>query len=225
MASLDDPSGLQIRRQPIAEVAGRYRGWGRWIESHLLDPRISLAPSEGAPVHGIAVASRSVTLGSVRIPMYLAEPEDVVEGRTTENARLAAFEVFPDVGSDHVVEEPLEGGPGGMLFGPLADAILESVPSYERRFGAQVRLLQLPGLFVTAIWLPAPERGEERLVPIHTLSSEVELGHAYAPDDFEHVLRLPALEHVREATLEREQELDWGGGLEPHAGGEPDPGL
>jgi len=64
-------------------------------------------------------------------------------------------------------------------------------------------LLQVAGLFVTAIWLDAGEPQDERIVPIYTLSREVQVGHPYAPDEFERLLREPALEHVREAKLER----------------------
>jgi hypothetical protein len=68
-------------------------------------------------------------------------------------------------------------------------------------------LLQVTGLFVTAIWLSAGE-ARERIVPIYTLTREVEVGHSYAPDDFERLLRRPALEHVREASLERAFDRD-----------------
>lgn len=156
----------------------------------------------------IRASTKSVTLGPVRIGMYVAEPADVIDGATTANARLAAFETFSDFGSDHVFEVPSEGEGGGAMYGPLAEAILRSVPLYERRYGSDLRLLQITGLFVTAIWLTEAEARNERLVPIHTLSREVEVGHPYAPDEFERLLREPALEHVREAGIERKFERD-----------------
>ncbi len=155
---------------------------------------------------GIRTSSKRATVGAVRIPMYVAEPADVLDGATTANARLAAFETFAEDGSDHIVEVAPEGGGGGAMYGPLADAIRRSVPLYERRYGADVRLLQVAGLFVTAIWLAPGEARNERIVPIYTLSREVEVGHTYAPDEFERLLREPALEHVREADLERRHE-------------------
>lgn len=155
---------------------------------------------------GVRTSGKRATVRVVRIAMYVAEPADVLDGATTANARLAAFETFAEDGGDHIVEVPPEGGAGSAMYGPLADAIRRSVPLYERRYGPDVRLLQVVGLFVTAIWLAPEQARNERIVPIYTLSREVEVGHTYAPDEFERLLREPALEHVREAKLERRHE-------------------
>lgn len=208
LVAVNDPSGLRLRGQPLSLISGSYRGPWRWVDTLLLNCGISLAPPEGEIMSGIRATSKSATLGAVRIPMYVAEPADVVEGATTANARLAAFETFAEDGSDHVVEVSPGGAAGGAMYGPLADAIIRNVPLYERRYGAGVRLLQITGLFVTAIWLSAGEAREERIVPIYTLTRDVEIGHSYAPDEFERLLRRPALEHVREARLERGVDRD-----------------
>jgi hypothetical protein len=135
--------------------------------------------------------------------MYVAEPADVVEGQTTENARLAAYELFPDERGGRIVEIPAQGGDGGWLEGPLASAMLEFVPRFEHQYGERVRLLHVMGLFVTAVWLPAETEHDSRIVPIHSLSRQVQVGHAYAPHEFDELLREPAAEHAREAERER----------------------
>jgi papain like cysteine protease AvrRpt2 len=211
LVSVNDPSGLQVRSQHLSVVTAEYRGFWRWVETLLLKCNVSLAPSEGERMPSVRTSSKSATVGAVRIAMYVAEPADVLDGATTANARLAAFETFADDGGDHVVEVPPQGGDGGAIYGPVADAILRSVPLYERRYGPDVRLLQVAGLFVTAIWLNAGEARNERIVPIYTLSREVEVGHPYAPDQFEWLLRAPALEHVREAKLEHDERGPEGG--------------
>ncbi len=205
--TVNDPGGVILRDRDLAEVTSDYRGLGgRWVKTHLLNSWVSLAPPEGIMESTTAVVSASATLSSVRIPMYVAEPEDLVEGRTAESARLAAYEVLPDEAGGYVVEMPASGGQGGQIDGPLATAMLESVPQFERRYGSSVRLLQIQGLFVTVVWMTAERNRKDVVVPIYTLSREVEVGHTYELDEFERLLREPAREHVRDADRERDEE-------------------
>jgi hypothetical protein len=203
LVSVHDPGGAVLHDASLATVTRAYRGVGSWVETHLLERFISLAPPEGALMADRPGARRRDKLGTVRIPMYVAEPADVMQGQTTKNARLAAYEVFPDERGGRIVEVPADGGNGGSLEGPLASAMLESVPRFEHRYGERVRLLHVLGLFVTAVWLPGETEHDSRIVPIHSLSRQVEVGHAYAPDEFDALLREPAAQHALAAERER----------------------
>jgi hypothetical protein len=224
LVTVNDPGGVIVRGAALADVTSNYRGsGGRWIKTHLLDRPVSLAPPEANLDPGTAPERSSATLSSVRIPMYVAEPEDLIEGRTAENARLAAYEVFPDERMGFIVELPAEGGAGGRLDGPVAAAMLESVPRYEHQYGSSVRLLQVLGLFITAVWISAEPERPDAIVPIYTLSREVEIGRAYPLGEFERLLREPALEHVRDAdrerVVERRDDHDWDLGDDRGPGG------
>jgi hypothetical protein len=130
--------------------------------------------------------------------------QDLVRGNVLKDAHLVSWRYLIRQGNRgtaaaEVNYDELKGGSKFSEFnaGSLADATLEEIqkvehdPKLERK-SYELRLLRIPALYVTALWLKDTEGNQDVLIPIPPTHPRLTPGKAYSSSQIAEALRQPA---------------------------------
>jgi hypothetical protein len=130
--------------------------------------------------------------------------QDLVRGNGLKSAHLVSWRYLIRQGNRgtaaaEVNYDELKGGskfselnPGSLADGTLAEIQkVEQDPELERK-SYELRLLRIPALYVTALWLKDTEGSQDVLIPIAPTHPRLSPGKPYSPSQITDALRQPA---------------------------------
>jgi hypothetical protein len=144
--------------------------------------------------------------------------QDLVRGNVLKDAHLVSWRYLIRQGNRgtaaaEVNYDELKGGSKFSEFNPgsLADATLQEIQRVEQnseleRKSYELRLLRIPALYVTALWLKDTEGSQDVLIPIPPTPPMLKPGKAYSPSEIAEALRQPAEKKLAfDSSPKREQ--------------------
>jgi hypothetical protein len=186
-----------------SEFCANYRQEGMWVDTYLIkSPNIVTGSfSEGSRRESDDVPSRlsseDVNM-SHELPVYASSLAAAAEGDPLASAEMVGTQVFTTDSALKATVETSEGGrysfdsEGYNMLGTL----IERTPS-------EVRILQIPSLYITAVWIPGVGAAGDRVIPISPVPTFLEDGRDYTPSDFKRAIRHAA---ERRLAFDRDEE-------------------
>lgn len=136
--------------------------------------------------------------------VYNVGLQDLVKGKLVANAYPVSWRYLIRQGNRETAaaEVNYDEAKGGGEFsefnpGSLADATLREIqkvehnPDFENK-SYELRLLRIPALYVTALWLKDTEGSQDLLIPIPPTHPALKAGQTYSPSRMVEALRQPA---------------------------------
>jgi hypothetical protein len=136
--------------------------------------------------------------------VYNVGLQDLVLGKLVEDAHLVSWRYLINQGnrgtaSAEVNYDEAKGGSKFSEFDPgsLAAATLHEIRRVEQnpdlqRKSYELRLLRIPALYVTALWLKDTEGSQDVLIPIPPTFPALKPGEPYSSSQMAEILRQPA---------------------------------
>jgi len=157
-----------------------------------------------------AMAGEDVTVSLTPHRIYTIDLTDLVASKGIGAARLLGWRVFHAADHDAVIESYCDENDedhhfGGVNRGPYVGGTrraLEVAAAHPRvaEEDFEVRLLRLPGIHVSALWLHGTPPEAQLLIPMEPLFSDHDTGTAYPADQFLDDLRPLAEQALADGT-------------------------
>lgn len=157
-----------------------------------------------AAVHGLKADELGGAKPSMPHQVFSLGLDNLIGGAGLEEAKPVAWRYLVGTGTAAVASAEVNVDPvgGGHKFaqinsGPFSAGTLAAIESLERdsRIASnsyEVRVLRVPALYVTAVWLKNKAQGPDVIVPLAPTNPIFEAGHFYGPEEFENLLRRAA---------------------------------
>jgi hypothetical protein len=137
-------------------------------------------------------------------PVYTLSLQDVIDGRRVREARLVAWRYLVEVDRQGVASAEVIAESGGrpprfsqFNEGPFVQSTAAAIDELQRtpeieKAAFELRALQIPALYVVALWLVEPSGEQDLIRPLEPAPSYLEPERLYPEADFLEQLREPA---------------------------------
>lgn len=193
--------------RPFLGLSNNYVGKrATWTHSYLLQHYTDLGgkalPIERTASTGQAPSFASEgfddTIGGMKLQRFVGNAEELAAGGGL-SPEPAGYETFPEDGDSGAVEVISPDGVRSLEFVENLREIRDAVMLYRNQ-GARVCLLEIPEVFISALWLE--RNGEEWIIPIKPSTNRVQIGRRYERRSFELEFRPYASQVLEEGKIE-----------------------
>jgi hypothetical protein len=184
----------------------KYQGNGTWTHSYYTQTFKNPASGcitllvqllFGARKQELSAAQPKVTGVNVSHPVFFERLDDLAGGKGLSAAQESGRWNIVVAQSGDVYAEDTEPGSTAVrsvIRGPLVTETLRLVDEVRRQnlsenIPRETRLLQIPGIYVFALWLKAPQDGDDLLMPMKPAPTALRAGVAYARSEFEAIVK------------------------------------
>jgi hypothetical protein len=184
----------------------KYQGTGTWTHSYYTQTFKNLSSGCIALLTQLLFPQRKQGLPSaqpkmsgvdVSHPVFTARLDDLADGKGLSAAQESGrWHIVARESGDVYAEDTEPGSTSvrSITRGPLVTETLRLIDEVRRKkltegLTRETRILQIPGIYVFALWLKAPQDADDLLIPMNPARAPLRAGDSYTRSEFEAIVK------------------------------------